>query len=245
MTRIAILNRKGGVGKSTTAVHLAQGIAVAGKRTILVDTDPQGNCATMLGADYQYSLADVLNRSVTASESLTEARHGLFLLASDSTLSDAAEIALNRPYNPQHVLAEKLELIEWDVGAEYLILDTAPSFSRLTINAVFCADVSMVPISMSLLAMRGLVDVEEEMAVLERHGAAPLRYIVPTMADRRKGLTDDVLAALDSKYKHLVTEPIRYQARFDELDGETIFEADPRGRGAEDYVTLVERVLHG
>ena len=241
MKRIAILNRKGGVGKSTTAVHLAQGLAVAGMRTILVDTDPQGNCATMLGVDYEHTLSDVLTGSKNAPEGLTEARHGLYLLASDSTLSDAAEVALNRPYDPQRVLSEKLEGLE----ADYVILDTAPSFSRLTINAVFYADVSLVPISMSLLAMRGLVDVEEEMSVLQRHGAAPLRYIVPTMADGRKKLTDDVLRALDSKYKDLVTDPIHYQARFDELDGETIYEADPRGRGAEDYVTLVERVIHG
>lgn len=241
MKRIAILNRKGGVGKSTTAVHIAHGLAVAGKRVILVDTDPQGNCATMLGVDYENSLADVLQGTVKASESLTAARDGLLLLAADSTLSDAAEVALNRPYNPQHVLAEKLEGLE----ADYVVLDTAPSFSRLTINAVFYGDITLVPISMSLLAMRGLVDVEEEMAVLQRHGAAPLRYIVPTMADGRKKLTDDVLTALDGKYADLVTNPIRYQARFDELDGETIFEADPRGRGAEDYVTLVERVLNG
>jgi chromosome partitioning protein len=239
--KIAVLNRKGGVGKSTTAAHLAQGLAIAGRRVILIDCDPQGSLSTMLGVQPESTLSHVLRGAQNASESLTAARDGLFLLAADSTLSEAADVVLNRPFDPQHVLAEKLEGLD----ADFVILDTAPSFSRLTINAVFYADVSLVPISMSLLAMRGLVDVEEEMAVLQRHGAAPLRYIVPTMADGRKKLTEDVLTALDGKYADLVTNPIRYQARFDELDGETMYEADPRGRGANDYVTLVERILYG
>ena len=238
--KIAVLNRKGGVGKSTTAVHLAQGLAATGRSVILVDTDPQGNCATMLGASYRYTLADVLTGTVNASESLIQARERLYLLPADSTLSDAAEVALNRPYDPQHVLSEKLQ----GLSADYVIIDTAPSLSRLTVNAVFYADVVLVPISMSLLAMRGLVDVEEEMSVLQRHGAAPLRYIVPTMADGRKKLTDSVLDTLEGKYRGLVTDPIHYQARFDELDGETIFEADPRGRGANDYAALVERIAY-
>jgi hypothetical protein len=64
------------------------------------------------------------------------------------------------------------------------------------------------------------------------------------MADGRKKLTAAVLEALEGKYRGLVTDPIRYQARFDELDGVTMFEADPNGRGANDYADLVERVLH-
>ena len=239
--RIAILNRKGGVGKSTTAVHLAHGLAIAGRRVLLVDTDPQGNCAVMLAAQYQASLAHVLTGSKTAAEAIVKARDGLDLLPSDSTLSDAADVALSRPYDPQLVLREKLEGLDYDD----VIVDTAPSLSRLTVNAVFYAEAALVPVSMQLLAMRGLADVEEEMAVLERHGAAPLRYVVATMCDNRKKLTQAVLDTLEGKYRDRMGPAIRYQARFDELDGKTMFESDPNGRGANDYAGLVEAVVYG
>lgn len=239
--KIAILNRKGGVGKSTTAVHLAHGLAIAGRRVLLVDTDPQGNCAVMLGTQYQDSLGNVLLGRTTAREAIVSARDGLDLLASDSTLSDAADVALSRPYDPQLVLSEKLEGLDYD----YVVIDTAPSLSRLTVNAVFYADMSIVPVSMQLLAMRGLADVEDEMNVLQQHGAAPLRYVVATMCDKRKKLTDAVLDTLEGKYRERMGPSIRYQARFDELDGKTMFETDPNGRGANDYAGLVEAIVNG
>lgn len=242
MRKIAIANRKGGVGKSTTAVHLAGALAIAGKRVLLIDLDPQGNLATMLGVDYENTLAEVLNDRIKPREALIEARERLFVMPSDSTLARAADIALQREYDPQYVIAEKLESLN---DFDYVIVDTAPSVSRLAVNAMFYADEIMAPVSMAKLAVKALGDLKQELKALEGRGAAALGHVVPTFADFRKSLTTELLDSLKAVFNGTLTNPIRYQALYDELDGELIYEADPRSRGTEDYSLLAKRLLNG
>jgi len=240
MTKIAIANRKGGVGKSTTAAHLAGALAIAGKNVLLVDLDPQGNIAGMLGAEYENTMADVLTDKIKAREALIQARERLYLLPSDSTLANAANVALQRDFDPQYIISEKLAEL---TGFDFVIIDTAPSISKLTVNAMFYADKMLVPVSMARLAVEALGKVYEETEHLRKRGAAPLSYVVPTFADYRKSLTSEMLETLKKYFNGTLCEPIRYQAKYDELDGQLIFEAAPKSRGTEDYGKLAKAVL--
>lgn len=242
--KIAVANRKGGVGKSTTAVHVGAMLGMAmNKRVLLVDLDPQGNMATMLGVDYEYSISDVLNGTVKAPEAVIQARDGVFLLASDSRLSHAADVALSRQFDPQHVIGEYLQTI--DDQYDLVIIDTAPSLSRLAINALFYAEHVLVPVSMARLSVKALGDVKREVDSLAPRGAGQIRWIVPTFVDYRKRLTTQLTEGLRELFNGLVTPPIRYAAMFDELNGQLAFEVEPKGRGAMDYAVLCGKVLNG
>ena len=242
MRKIAIANRKGGVGKSTTAVHLAAGLAEMDRRVLLIDTDPQGNCARMLGVRPDYRIEHVIEGEMGEPTALPS---GLSILAASPRLATVAQAQLSRPYNPQLILSEKLE--RFNGRYDYVILDTSPSYSALTVNVLFYAQHVMVPISMETLAADGFKQLYAELEEMQGAGAARIRWIVPTMVDGRKGLSDDMVQGITAAFGEIVTPSIRYAAKFSELpeEGRTFYQADPRGRGSVDYAKLTGTVLRG
>lgn len=242
MRKIAIANRKGGVGKSTTAVHLAAGLVEMEQRVLLIDTDPQGNCSKMLGARPEYLIEHVIEDQPGEPLRLPS---GLDLLGASPRLAVVAQAKLQRPYNPQLILTEKLS--RFDGRYDFVILDTSPSYSALTVNVLFYAQDVMVPISMETLAADGFKILATELAEMEEAGAARIRWIVPTMVDGRKGLSADMTDAINAAFGEAVAPAIRYAARFSELpeEGRTFYESDPHGRGSVDYAKLTGMVLRG
>lgn len=240
MRKIAIANRKGGVGKSTTAVHLAAGIAYTGKKVLLIDTDAQGNCSTMLGVDPETGLAELLEGGDSEP---VEVRENLDLLAGGPDLSGSARLIARKDYDSQYMLSEALEV--FDGKYDYVILDTPPGFNELSVNVLFYADEIMVPINMEVLSVQGFIGISQEIEEITKRGGGSIRYILPTMADGRKGLTGDILRQLRGKYPEQAMEPIRYQARMSELPakGQTIYEHDKTARASLDYAKACVRIL--
>ena len=216
--------------------------APGGTNGLLIDTDPQGNCAKMLGVRPDYRLEHVIEGEDGEPYGLPG---GLELLASSPRLATVAQAHLSRPYNPQLILSEKLE--RFTGRYDYAVLDTSPSYSALTVNVLFYAERVLVPINMETLAADGLKQLVAELREMQEAGAATLGWITPTMVDGRKGLSGDMVAALEATFGDVVTPYIRYAARFSELpeEGRLIYDADPRSRGAMDYAKLTGAVLRG
>ena len=237
MRKIAIANRKGGVGKTTTAVHVAAGLALADIKTLLIDTDTQGHCSRILGATAP-ALAD---RLVGDPAGPGQVRDNLYLYAGTRALAGFSEMQPDRRHRREMILAESLEGLD---GFDYVILDTPPGFSDLSVNVFFYADSITIPVSMEVLAVEGLLSLREEIEELSRYTTVKIAAIVPTFVDGRVGKTDTILSALRSEFGELVTFPVHYSTRFSELPahGKTIYEYEPKGRGSTDYAKVAGAV---
>jgi chromosome partitioning protein len=212
-----------------------------GAKALLIDTDGQGNCASMLGVQPQSGLAELLMDQ--DSDPAIEARENLDLLAGSNRLALAQREIGRRQYDSQYVLAEALKPIEYRY--DIVVIDTAPSYGDLSINVFFYGTDIIAPVNMEVLAARGFNDMLSELMPIAQRSGIRIHSILPTIADGRKGLTDDIIEQLKAGFGASVEEPIPYVARFSELPdkGMTIYEAAPRSRGAQAYAALARRVF--
>lgn len=238
MRTIAITNLKGGVGKTTTVVNLGAGLSLKGLRVLLVDVDAQGNLATALGVQPRRTLYEVLIDGKPAAQCLVSARPNLDLLAADETLMNAQPLMTQRP-DWAHLLTRALKPLsaQYDVA----LIDCSASLSVMNVSALLAAGDVLVPTAVEHLALRGIELLQSQ---LGRIGSGTIRAIIPTMFDSRQRQAHELLAYLQQQYGGLVTDPIRVNVRLSEAPalGRTIYEHDPRSRGALDYAQLVEHV---
>jgi chromosome partitioning protein len=244
MRKIAIALSKGGVGKTTTAVNLATGLALAGKRVLLVDVDTQGQVTKALGAQATLGLADLVTAETEPTTALVAARERLAVLAGGRTLAGLKRQITRRDFGGEQVLSEAL--IPFEDQFDYIILDTAPGWDALTVNVLFYAHQVLAPVSLEVLTLQGLIEFEQSLTAIQKyHPALNLAYILPTFFDRRVRKSAEILEQLHSHYGERVCAPVRYNVRLSEAPGygQSIFEYAPHSPGAEDYQALVERIM--
>ena len=175
MRKIAVANRKGGVGKTTSAVHLAAGLALAGRKVLLIDTDAQGHAGRLLGVDPGKGLADVMEGQLRLDQAITTARSGLDLLAGGKALAGVDRLIARESIRPEERLSKMLAGLEGKY--EYVIVDTSPSFSELSTNVLFYCSEAVVPVSMEILAAEGLVSFAEEVKHVQEYHELAVRWI--------------------------------------------------------------------
>jgi len=249
---IAVLNQKGGVGKTTTAINLAAYLAKGGKKVLLCDIDPQGNTTGGLGLDkanLSPTLYDVLFSRAEASAAIKKVTsHGLFLLPANAHLA-AAEVELVDVPQREYQLKKVLGGLEYD----YIFIDCPPSLGLLSVNALTAASEVIVPVQTEYYAMEGL---SQLLAVISQVRAAlnpnlNLLGIILTMYDNRTSLSDQVKAELAKHFGDKVFDTvIPRNVRLAEAPsfGKTIAEHDKWSRGARAYKALakeVEKRLYG
>ncbi|MGD8491217.1 MAG: ParA family protein [Anaerolineae bacterium] len=244
MRKIAIALSKGGVGKTTTAVNLAAGLARAGRNVLLVDMDSQGQAAKALGLRPQAGLAEIVMDNLSPDQVATPARDHVWLLAGGRSLSGLKRVIARKDFGGEQTLAEALVPLErrYDI----VLIDTAPAWDTLTVNALFYASEILIPVSLEVMALQGMIDFIQSLAGIQKyHTGLTLRYILPTFMDRRVKKSEEILGQLQGYYDDLVCKPIRYNVRLSEAPGhgQTIFEYAPRSTGAADYQQLTERIL--
>ncbi len=242
MRKIAVVNHKGGTGKTTTAVHLAAGLADEGRRVLLIDLDPQGNIGQWFGIDgKRVRVVDLLESRAGPAECAVEVREGLDVIASDWRLAEAEE-DLIRGREREKWLGRRLSKLR---GYDFVIVDCAPSMSLLTSSALHYADEVVIPISMEYLALFGVKQIIENILRMNSSNGSKLRItaVVPTFYQRNLRKSGQILRALEKHFRGAVAEPIRINVRLSEAPShrQTIYEYSPRSHGAEDYRRLVSR----
>jgi len=194
-TVISVTNQKGGVGKTTTAVNLAYYIARAGKKTLLIDFDPQGNATSGLGVDkqdLQLTMADVAMESTSLDQVVTTTAYKNFFLAPSTPCLADVEVQLAQADRRFSRLKNAIESskTEYDV----IIIDCPPSLSLLTVNGLIAAKYVLLPVQAEFYALEGLGQLLETMKLV-RKGMNPtleLLGVLPTMMDKRTTLSGQV-----------------------------------------------------
>lgn len=241
---IAVFNHKGGTAKTTTSVHLAAGLARAGKRVLLVDTDGQGNAGASLGVTVERSLYHVLVMGLPYQDALVEARPNLHVLPANETIA-AAELFLSGQRQRDRVLAQRL------AGAreayDFVIIDCSPSLSLMNQNALVAADAVLCPVAcdyLSLLGVRQVLRTVKQVNKLLGHKLA-LWGVLPTLFDSRARLCKDALESLQNTFGTSCLDPVHFAIRAKEAPahGKTLFEYAPTSPAAIDYGRMVDRLL--
>ena len=243
---IAFANQKGGVAKTTTTLNLAAALAEAGYKPLCVDMDPQGNLTMSQGIDpdsLQRSMYDVLVHRLPIKEVIA---HREVDVACASIDLAGAEIAMSTMIGRERALQRALEPVlgEYD----FICIDTPPSLGLLTINALTAADRVIVPVQCEYLSMRGLVQLQNTLAMI-RENLNPhveIEGILPTLVDTRTVHAKEAIEILEENFGDRVfASRIRKTIRFAEapVKGMSVLRYDPDGMAAESYRKLAQEVL--
>lgn len=245
MRKIAIALSKGGVGKTTTAVNLAAGLARQSRSVLLVDVDTQGQVSRALGCNPATGLAEVVAGEATVEQAVILARDHLWLLGGGRSLAGLKRQITRKDFGGEQTLAEGLSGA--DSRYDFVILDTAPGWDALSINVLFYAEEVLAPVSLEVMTLQSLMEFRRSLESIQRYRQElALRYVLPTFFDRRVKKSGEILALLESHYPQQYCAPIRYSVRLSEAPGygQAIFEYAPGSSGAQDYQALTERILN-
>lgn len=261
MRIMAMMNQKGGVGKTTTAVNLGAALAEAGQRVCLIDMDPQAHLTINYGLEpsgEQANLYDVLCGDQPLKQAMHAIGERITIVPSSIDLA-AAEVELVSVIGREGVLKRKLAQV--DCNFDYLILDCPPSLGVLTLNALSVADEVIIPMQPHFLSLQGVAKLLETIALVSERMNPALKVsgVVLTMFDAQTRLSAEVVHELESFFDaardkrlpwskaRIFATRIRRNIKLAESPsfGQTILQYEPASNGAADYRALAKEIIDG
>jgi chromosome partitioning protein len=250
---LCVANQKGGVGKTTTAINLATALAIAERRILLVDMDPQGNLTSGVGLKGQSATAGTIYQALTSQEPLDDPTafiletrvKDMWLIPADRNLTGAEVELVNLPNRERRLRDVLLPLRD---RFDFILIDTPPSLGLLTLNALVAADAVLIPLNCEYFALEGLADL---VATLRRVRAAmnptlDIAGVLMTMYDERTNLGQQVANDIREFFKDRVFDTvIPRNVRLGEAPshGLPAILYDVKSRGSEAYLALARELL--
>jgi len=259
MRTIALLNQKGGVGKSTTALNLGAGLARLKKKVLLIDLDPQAHLTVSAfphaaTVPFDHTVYDILQGQSSIDKAQVERRDGVrgvagykLQIVPSSIHLAGAEMELSGMAGREFLLRKAMHGVR---GFDFILIDCPPSLGLLTLNALTAAKEVFIPLQTEFLALQGLSKLLDTVEVVKGRLNKQLKItgIIATRYDQRRNLSKEVLANIKSHFGRKVFKTcIRENVALAEAPsyGQTIFEYQPRSHGAEDYLALSKEVIKG
>ena len=252
---IALVNQKGGVGKTTSSINLAASLGYLGKRALLIDLDPQGNSTTGLGidkGDIKKSIYDLLIGSADIKEVIKKTKFkNLYIIPATISLAGAdLELAEKAKMDPEFSKNRQLKISLEEVKEvfDYIIIDCPPSLGLLTTNALTAADSVIIPVQCEFFALEGIMQLLNSIMLAQKtlNPTLDIEGVLLTMLDNRTNLGLEVVQDIKSYFKERVYDTIIPRlVRLSEAPshGKPIINYDPKSRGAEAYINLAKEVI--
>ena len=255
-TTIAVINQKGGTGKTTTCENLGVGLAMEGKKVLLVDADPQGSLTVSMGWQDPDTLPITLSalmqkamndQCIPPGEGILHHAEGVDLIPANIELA-GLEVALVNTMSREKVMKQVLENAKREY--DYILIDCTPSLGMLTVNALAAADSALIPVQAQYLSAKGLEQLLQTVQKVRRQINPKLKIegILLTMTDSRTIYGQQISNLIRQAYgKHLKVfdQTIPRSVRAAEISavGKSIFQHDPKGKVAEAYKSLTREVM--
>ena len=251
MQRIAVINQKGGVGKTTTTVNLGAALAQRGYRVLLLDLDPQANLTVHVDKRPDLESHTMTNLLVEDEklENLVQETgvQNLFVVPSDTSLAGVEQVLANR-IGRETILREALDAFPAAKDFDILLMDGPPSLGVLSANALVAAHHVLIPMQAEYLSLQGMAKLMEVVQLVQKRLNQQLKVaaVLPCMVDARTNLSVEVLREIDTHFGSLLCKSrIRNNVKLAEAPsfGRTIFEHAPDSNGARDYEQFADEFL--
>lgn len=255
-TVMAVVNQKGGTGKTTTCENLGVGLAMEGKKVLVVDTDPQASLTISLGYpmpdELPVTLSDLMGKVMTEKaiepgEGILHHEEGVDLVPANIQLS-GLEVSLVNTMSRETILRQYLDTVKQNY--DFILLDCMPSLGMLTVNALAAADTVLIPVQAQYLPAKGLEQLLQTISKVRRQINPKLKIegILLTMVDSRTNYAKDISNLIRENYGgklKVYKTDIPRSVRAEEIsaEGTSIFKHDPKGKVADAYRVLTKEVL--